>query len=131
MSKGCILITEDNPSNMKLIRDILNYHGYDILCAENGKMATELIKNNKTRIDLILMDLQLPDMNGLDIVKLVKSDKTTLHIPVFIVSAYAMENDIQKAFEAGCTSYITKPINIESFIKKINEFFENIKGNKC
>jgi CheY-like chemotaxis protein len=124
-NKGTILIAEDNPTNMKLLRDILNFQGYEIIETYDGKSAVEQIKQNKDKIDLILMDLQLPEMDGIEVIKLVKSDDSTKHLPVFVISAHAMESDMRKALKAGCNNYITKPINLEDFIGKINAFFRH------
>jgi len=123
--KGTILISEDNPVNMKLIRDILCYNGYEIIEATDGKIALDLIRKNKNNIDLILMDLQLPEIDGFEVIKIVKSDDSTKNLPIFVISAHAMESDIKKALKAGCNNYITKPINLEDFIDKINAFFRH------
>lgn len=125
--KGTILIAEDNPINMKLLRDILSFQGYKIIEANDGKTALDLTRQNKDSIDLILMDLQLPEMDGLEVIRLVKSDDSTKDIPVFVISAHAMEIDMKRALKAGCNNYITKPINVEEFIEKINAFFRHIK----
>lgn len=123
--KGHILIAEDNPTNMKLLRDILGFQGYEIIETYDGKSAVELIKQNKDKIDLILMDLQLPEMDGIEVIKLIKSDDTTKHLPVFVISAHAMESDMIKAMKAGCNNYITKPIQLQDFLEKINAFFRH------
>ena len=125
MSKT-ILIAEDNPTNMKLLNDILGFKGYVIIQANNGKIALDKIRENKDILNLVLMDLQLPEMDGISVIKAVKSDNATKHIPIFVISAYAMENDIKNAMDAGCDQYITKPINVENFIKTINEFFSQV-----
>lgn len=126
-NKKTIFIAEDNPTNMKLINDILSYQGYAIIQATDGKMALERIKENKDIIDLILMDVQLPEMDGISVIKKIKSDDSTKNIPIFVISAYAMENDIKNAREAGCNEYITKPINVQNFIKLVNEVFSPVK----
>jgi len=127
-TKGTILIAEDNPINMKLLKDILEYQKYKIIEAYDGKSAIDLIRQNKSNIDLILMDLQLPEINGLEVIKLVKSDDSTKNLPVFVISAHAMEIDMKRAMKAGCNNYITKPINVESFMEKINAFFLHRKA---
>lgn len=121
--KGTILISEDNITNMKLIKDILLFYEYEVIEAYDGKSALEKIRENKDEIDLILMDLQLPELDGLEVIKLVKSDDSTKNLPIFVISAHAQESDIKKALKAGCNNYITKPINIEDFLFKINTFF--------
>ncbi len=120
---GTILIAEDNPTNMKLIKDILEFEGYNIIEAHDGKAALNMIRKCKNDIDLILLDIQLPEINGFEVIKLLKSNDTTKNIPIFVVSAHAMESDIKKALNAGCNNFITKPINLESFVDKINSFF--------
>jgi two-component system, cell cycle response regulator DivK len=124
MNKGIILITEDNPSNMKLMRDVLSFQGYGIIEAVDGKQSIELVKEFKDKIDLILLDIQLPVLNGFEVMEILKADPALKNIPIFVVSAYAMESDIQKAHEFGCESYITKPVNLPDFISKINQFFK-------
>ncbi|OGH96235.1 MAG: hypothetical protein A2287_09720 [Candidatus Melainabacteria bacterium RIFOXYA12_FULL_32_12] len=128
--KGTILITEDNTANMKLIRDVLVFYGYEIIEAYDGNTALEKIKEYKDKIDLILMDLQLPDIDGLEIIKIVKSDDSTKNLPIFVISAYVQEIDIKKALKAGCNNYITKPISLEDFMGKINAFFMHCITNK-
>ncbi|HBG48630.1 MAG TPA: two-component system response regulator [Cyanobacteria bacterium UBA9971] len=120
-----ILIVEDNPINLKLLRDILNFQKFEVLEAVDGKSALELVEKNYNKIDLILMDLQLPDINGLEVIKNIKADAESKDIPIIVVSAHAMESDMKKCREAGCIDYITKPINIQEFINKINSFFLN------
>jgi len=128
-NKGTILIAEDNLSNMKLLKDILDFQGYTIIEAYDGKAALDLTRRNKDSIDLILMDLQLPEMDGIEVIKLVKSDDSTKKLPIFVISAHAMEIDMKRALKAGCNNYITKPINVESFIEKINAFFRHIEAD--
>ena len=118
-----ILIVEDNPINLKLLRDILNFQKIEVLEAINGKSALESVKENYNKIDLILMDLQLPDINGLEVIQKIKAIPESQNIPIIVVSAHAMESDIKKCKEAGCIDYITKPINVQEFINKINLFF--------
>lgn len=124
-SSKTILIVEDNPTNLKLLRDILNFQKIEVLEAINGKFALESVKENYNKIDLILMDLQLPDINGLEVIQKIKATPESQNIPIIVVSAHAMESDIKKCKEAGCIDYITKPINVQEFINKINSFFLN------
>lgn len=124
-SKGLILIVEDNLTNMKLVRDVLHSQNYETIEAYTGKEALKKASEYDDKIDLILMDIQIPEFNGIEVAKILKSDKNLSLIPIFAVSAHVMENDIQKALEAGIDEYIIKPINIANFINKINLFFEN------
>ncbi|MEW5819640.1 MAG: response regulator [Cyanobacteriota bacterium] len=125
--KGTIFIVEDNLVNMKLIMDLLEFHNYSIIEAYNGKEAMEKIEVHKHEIDLVLMDLQLPEIDGLDLIKAFKNDSSTKHIPIIVISAHVMEADMHKAMEAGCCNYITKPINVEEFVSKIDEFFSEAR----
>jgi len=120
-----ILIVEDNPTNLKLLRDILSFQKFNVIEAIDGKSALESVKENYNKIDLILMDMQLPDINGLEVIQKIKAYPESLNIPIIVVSAHAMESDIKKCYEAGCIDYITKPINVQEFINKINSFFLN------
>ncbi len=115
-----ILIIEDNPVNLKLINDILTAKGYTILQATTGIEGIETAQENCTEISLILLDLKLPDMEGIEVIKSLKADKNTVEIPVIVVSAHAMESDIKATKQAGCADYITKPINIRDFWNKVN-----------
>src|SRR5271165_2124489 len=110
-SKGTILISEDNAINMKLIRDVLLYYDYKVIEAYDGKTTLDKIRLHKNELDLILMDLQLPEIDGLEVIKIVKSDDSTKNIPIFVISAYAMGSDIKKALKAGGDNFISKPIN--------------------
>lgn len=123
MTKKTIFIAEDNPSNMKLVRDILTFQGYNLIEAVDGKEALDKILEFKNEINLILMDIQLPELNGLEIIKELHNDEIAKAIPVMVISAHAMEQDIQNAKKLGCLEYITKPINVPEFMKKISDFF--------
>lgn len=115
-----ILIVEDNPVNMELFQDLLEMKGFDIVKAINGLDAIE--KAKKELPDLILMDIQIPGMDGWEATKILKKMTETENIPVIALTAYAMEGDKEKALELGCDSYISKPINTRTFasgIKKI------------
>ena len=115
-----VLIIEDNPVNLKLTSDILTAHGYEILQATSGGEAYKVLDCKYKEIGLILLDLKLPDMDGIEIIKKLKSSKDTEKIPVIVVSAHAMESDIKATKQAGCTDYLTKPINVRDFLNKVN-----------
>ena len=117
-----ILIVEDNEMNMTLIRDLLQMSGYTTLEAGDGKKAIEIAQNKKP--DLILMDIQLPVMDGLEASRILKNDKTTGNIPIVALTASVMKSDIKNIYEAGCEDYIAKPIEVNEFIKKIAEFLD-------
>jgi two-component system cell cycle response regulator DivK len=115
-----ILIVEDNTLNMKLFHDVLVAHGYETLQSRDGTEAMALVRRH--RPDLILMDIQLPEMSGLQVTKLLKADEELRMIPVVAVTAFAMKGDEQKIREGGCEGYIAKPISIATFLKTIERF---------
>ena len=115
-----ILIVEDNELNLKLFRDLLTAHGYEILETNDGLEAIMLTRNE--RPDLILMDIQLPEISGLDITRRLKSDPSVSSIPIIAVTAFAMKDDEEKILAAGCEAYISKPISIVPFIKTVQHF---------
>lgn len=115
-----ILIVEDIPMNRKLIRDILIYYGYEIIEAENGKEAIKIAKEKKP--DLIIMDLQMPVMNGFEAIKILKSNPVTKDIKVIAVTSFAMAGDREKILAAGFDDYISKPLNtreLPEMVKKL------------
>jgi two-component system cell cycle response regulator len=113
MKKKTILIVEDDPLNMKLFHSILSMEGFELIQAYEAEQGMKLAKTN--RPDLILMDIQLPGMNGLEATRIIKNDPQLQHTPVVALTAHAMEGDDQKAYEAGCNGYITKPIDVRTF----------------
>jgi two-component system, cell cycle response regulator DivK len=119
MSKT-ILIVEDNDLNMKLFHDLLEAHGYDTLQTKDGVEALRLAREH--RPDLILMDIQLPDVSGLEVTRWIKEDAELKSIPVIAVTAYAMNGDEQKMRDGGCEAYLAKPISVTGFIKTLKTF---------
>lgn len=115
-----ILIVEDEPKNMTLLRDLLNVSGYTTIDATDGKQSVELAKAKKP--DLILMDIQMPAMDGLEATRILKADATTSNIPVLAVTSYAMKGDEDKIFKAGCNGYIAKPYNIQELLKEVAKY---------
>lgn len=115
-----ILIIEDEPKNMKLFRDILQVHGYTTIEATDGQQGIESTRANKP--DLILMDILLPVMNGLEATKILKADPETRDIPIIALTSYAMSGDRENTLEAGCDAYMTKPIEIKEFLKMVTEY---------
>ena len=108
-----ILVVEDHPLNRKLVRDLLLFQ-FEVEEAESAEDALELLRTRR-RPDLILMDIQLPGMDGLALTRRLKADRTTASIPVVALSAHALPRDIQQAREAGCVDFITKPITDDPF----------------
>jgi putative two-component system response regulator len=117
-----ILVIEDNDLNLKLVRTLLKLEQYQVLEAVNAEQGIDLAQRH--RPDLILMDIQLPGMDGLQATRYLKSVEELMHIPVVALTSYAMEADRQKALEAGCADYIAKPIETESFIARISSHLE-------
>jgi len=109
MKPARILVVDDNPTNLKLVSDVLEFEGYDILKAVDAEEAQIILAG--TVPDLILMDIALPGMDGLTLTRQLKSDERTRGIRIVALTAFAMKGDDQKAIEAGCDGYITKPID--------------------
>ncbi len=117
-----ILIVEDNELNMKLFQDLLEAHGYDTLQTRNGKDAFAMAKAEKP--DLILMDIQLPEVSGLEVTKWIKEDDNIKAIPVIAVTAFAMKGDEQKILDGGCEDYIAKPISVANFLDTVQKYLQ-------
>lgn len=117
-----VLIVEDNELNMKLFNDLLEAHGYRVLQTREGLSALDIAREHKP--DLILMDIQLPEVSGIEVTKWLKEDDELRSIPVVAVTAFAMKGDEEKIREGGCEAYISKPISVASFLTTINGFFE-------
>lgn len=115
-----VLIVEDNELNMKLFNDLLDAHGYRTIQTRDGIEALDLARQHKP--DLILMDIQLPEVSGLEVTKWLKDDETLKHIPVIAVTAFAMKGDEEKIREGGCEAYISKPISVVSFLETVRRF---------
>ena len=114
-----ILIVEDNDLNMRLFTDVLEAHGYNILQAVDGGPVLDLAREH--RPDLILMDLQLPGMSGLDVTRVLKQDDDARHIPVVALTASAFKSDEKEMREAGAAGYISKPISIAGFLNTVRD----------
>jgi two-component system, cell cycle response regulator DivK len=115
-----VLIVEDNELNMKLFNDLLTAHGYDTLQTKDGLAALALARRH--RPDLILMDIQLPEISGLEITRRIKEDKDLAQIPVIAVTAFAMKGDKERIRAGGCEDYIAKPISIAGFLQTVERF---------
>jgi len=115
-----ILVIEDNETNMYLIRFILEKSGYEVIEAKDGTSGVDLAIKEKP--DLIIMDLQLPDINGLEATKRIRASKADSKIPIIALTSYAMVGDREEALAAGCTGYIQKPINPETFMAEIEKY---------
>ena len=118
MSKK-VLIVEDNELNMKLFHDLLDSQGYETLQTREGLQALALARLH--RPDLILMDIQLPEISGLEVTKWLKDDEELSHIPVVAVTAFAMKGDEERIREGGCEAYISKPISVMHFLDTVRK----------
>lgn len=125
MAKEKILVVEDNQLNLELIVDILQVRGYEIFTATTGKEAIELAK--KEMPDLILMDMQLPVMDGYEATRKIKEDPQLKSIPIVAITSYAMKGDRERILEAGCNGYIIKPIDTRELPKTVAKFLQNFK----
>jgi two-component system cell cycle response regulator DivK len=115
-----VLIVEDNELNMKLFHDLLEAHGVATIETRDGSRVLEIAREQKP--DLILMDIQLPEVSGLDVTKWLKADEELRSIPVVAVTAFAMKGDEQKIREGGCEDYISKPISVTRFLEVIDTY---------
>ena len=115
-----VLIVEDNELNMKLFHDLLDAHGYATLQTRNGLEALQLARDH--RPDLILMDIQLPEVSGLEVTKWLKEDDALRDIPVVAVTAFAMKGDEERIRQGGCEAYLSKPISVMSFVDTVRRF---------
>jgi two-component system, cell cycle response regulator DivK len=115
-----VLIVEDNELNMKLFHDLLEAHGYATIETRNGVEALELARAHMP--DLILMDIQLPEVSGLDVTKWLKEDERTRPIPVIAVTAFAMKGDEERIRAGGCEAYLSKPISVAKFLETVRRY---------
>ncbi|MBU1262165.1 response regulator [bacterium] len=124
MSQEKILVVEDTPLNMELCRDLLEVAGYTVYEATDARQAIEQAKQE--RFDLILMDIQLPGMDGLSVTRIIKGESINKETPIVALTAYAMAGDKEKIEAAGCDGYITKPINTREFAQTIAGFLRRL-----
>jgi two-component system, cell cycle response regulator DivK len=115
-----VLIVEDNELNMKLFHDLLAAHGYRIYQTRNGVEGLDLARRH--RPDLILMDIQLPEVSGLEVTQWIKDDDDLRHIPIIAVTAFAMKGDEERIRSGGCEAYISKPISVMTFLETVRRF---------
>ena len=115
-----VLIVEDNELNMKLFHDLLEAHGYNTLQTRIGIEALQLAREH--RPDLILMDIQLPEVSGLEVTKWIKEDEDISSIPVIAVTAFAMKGDEERIRQGGCEAYISKPISVSKFLETVRSY---------
>jgi len=122
MGNETILVIEDNALNMKLVKSLLGIGKYSILAAEDAESGMQVARENHP--DLILMDIQLPGMDGLTATKILKADQKLSAIPIVALTSHAMEGDDKKALDAGCDGYIAKPIDTKNFLATIGQYLQ-------
>lgn len=115
-----VLIVEDNELNMKLFHDLLEAYGYETCGTRNGLEALDLARQHQP--DLILMDIQLPEVSGLEVTKWLKEDDDLRSIPVVAVTAFAMKGDEERIRQGGCEAYLSKPISVSKFIETVKTY---------
>lgn len=118
--KKTVLIVEDNELNMKLFNDLLEAHGYTTVQTKSGVEAVGLARDH--RPDLILMDIQLPEVSGLQVTQWLKDDPDLAHIPVVAITAFAMKGDEEKIRQGGCEAYLSKPISVVKFLETVRNY---------
>ncbi len=115
-----VLIVEDNELNMKLFNDLLEARGYAVLQTRSGVEAVEIVRAHMP--DLILMDIQLPEVSGLQVTQWIKDDEKLRHIPIIAVTAFAMKGDEEKIRQGGCEAYLSKPISVTHFLETVRNY---------
>jgi CheY-like chemotaxis protein len=128
MSKGRILVVEDNMDNYELVRFILERAGYDVFLAVNGRDGVAAARFQKP--DLILMDLGMPEMDGWNAARQLKADELTRLIPLYALTAHTLPSDRKRAMEAGCDGYVSKPIHMDAFLGMIEGAFGRTQAQK-
>ncbi len=121
MSRRCILVVEDNVKNLKLVRDVLEYAGYDVIAAESGERGLELAAEQAP--DLVLMDLQLPGIDGIETLRRLRDEPATKDVPVIAVTAFAMQADRDRVFETGFDGFVEKPISVRALTGQVERYF--------
>jgi two-component system cell cycle response regulator DivK len=120
MSPGRILVVEDNPKNLKLVRDVLRFSGYEVIEATSGEDGVRLAASEEP--DLILMDLQLPGIDGAEALRRIRAGERSRDVPVVAVTAFAMDHDREDAFASGFTGYVEKPISVRRLPQQVKDF---------
>ncbi len=124
-----ILIVEDNPKNLKLLRDVLQFRGYVISAAETGEAGVALARAEQPA--LILMDIQLPGMDGREATQVLKADANTRHIPIIALTAFAMKGDRERLLAEGFDGYVSKPINIKEIPQVVEQYLSGQHDTAC
>jgi len=122
MTSTRILVVEDNPKNMKLVRDVLEFAGYEVIEATTGEEGVRLAETERPQ--LILMDLQLPDIDGAEALRRIRVAQDGQNVPVVAVTAFAMDEDRTRAFASGFDGYVEKPISVSRFQQQVRDFLD-------
>ncbi len=128
MTRKRILVVDDNPTNLRLAVDVLEFAGYEVLRAANAEQAEAIVSS--AGVDLILMDIQMPGMDGLTLTRKLKGDMKAKHIPVVAVTSFAMKGDEERARNAGCDGYIAKPIDTRRLPTQVADFLRSDPTNE-
>ena len=126
MGKARILYIEDNIDNMTLVQRVLEIEGFEVIPAETGKDGVS--KAIKNLPDIIITDINLPDIDGYEVTDMLKNDKKTAHIPVIAMTANVMKKDREHVFKAGCDGYISKPIDVDELPGQIETFLKGVRS---
>ncbi len=119
-----ILVVEDNEFNLELVTDLLEAHGFTVVAAMDAPTGIQMAQEEAP--SLILMDVSLPGMDGLEATRRLRADPATAHIPIVVVTAHAMKGDEDLAREAGCSGYMSKPIDTRSFVSQVQGFLDGV-----
>lgn len=126
MSGERILVVEDNPKNLKLVRDVLQFSGYEVIEATSGEDGVRLAAQE--RPDLILMDLQLPGIDGTEALRQIRENDAGGDVPVVAVTAFAMSEDRERAYAAGFDAYVPKPISVRNLQQQVHDFLNGFRS---
>jgi two-component system cell cycle response regulator DivK len=122
MNRRRILVVEDNPKNLKLVRDVLEFSGFEVIEAASGEEGVRLA--GEASPDLILMDLQLPGIDGSEALRQIRANAQNPSVPVVAVTAFAMNDDRERAFQSGFNGYVEKPISVRGLPQQVNDFLQ-------
>ena len=120
MRRNRVLVVEDNPKNLKLVRAVLEHHGFQVIEATTGEDGVRLA--SEASPDLVLMDLQLPGIDGTEALRQIRAEEGGAHVPVVAVTAFAMDDDRAHAFASGFSGYVQKPISVQNLPRQVMDF---------
>jgi two-component system cell cycle response regulator DivK len=123
-----VLIVEDNELNLKLFHDLLAIQEHEVITSRDGKGILELVVTSKP--ELVLMDIHLNGLSGIDLVQILKNDSKTAHIPIIVITAFAMKMDEARISKSGCDMYLSKPVSIDKFFKAVEKFLSPTRDKK-